>query len=203
MIITQSFYFSLFFLFTTISFSAQKNSNKDKFTETVGQQEGDLNDDEKADQIIVSTIKTGDIKPFKLEILLSQPNNSQLKSAASSVKILEQQYVAEKYGMKKNFRVPDIFIENGKLTILTDINGLKSRYVFRYHKGHFELTNISRIRSDGREKTTETEIDLLKGTKLVYEQDFGPNKKYKVREKFKPKALPKIQDLTASDLAKY
>lgn len=200
---TQSFYFSLFFIFTTINLSAQKALSQYNFTEIVGQEEGDLNHDKKADQIIVSSIKTGDVKPFRLQILLSQPSSKKLKLAVSSIKILEQQYEPEKYGMKKNFRTPDIFIEKGKLTILTDINELKSRYVFRYNNGNFELTSISRISSDGREKTTETEIDLLKGTKVVYDQGFGPDKRYKVREKSKPKKLPRIQDLTASDLAKY
>jgi len=73
---------------------------------------------------------------------LSQSNSKKLKLAVSTDKILEPQYDAEKYGKKKNFRIPDVFIENGKLTILTNINELKSRYVFRFNNGNFELTNI-------------------------------------------------------------
>ncbi len=183
--------------------SAQKTGNQDNFSEIVGQEEGDLNKDKINDKIIISADNTIEIRPFKLQIFLSQSNSKKLKLAVSTDKILEPQYDAEKYGMKKNFRIPDVFIENGKLTILTNINELKSRYIFRFSNGNFELTNIARIISDGREITTETEIDLLKGTKVVFDQDFGPKKKYKIREKFKPKPLPKIQNLTASDLAKY
>lgn len=182
---------------------SQNKKYKDNFSEITSSEEGDLNKDKIADKIIVATDNTAEIRSFRLQIFLSQPKSKQLKLAVSSTKILEKQYDAEKYGMKKNFRIPDIFVENGKLTLLTDINELKSRYIFRFNNGNFELINISRISSDGRETTTETEIDLLKGTKVVYDQDFGPNKKYKVREKFTPKPLPKIQDLTASDLAKY
>ena len=198
---------SLFIFFILISANtrlvSQNKKYQDNFTQITSTEEGDLNKDKIADKIIVATDNTAEIRSFRLQIFLSQPKSKQLKLAVSSTKILEKQYDAEKYGMKKNFRIPDIFVENGKLTLLTDINELKSRYIFRFNNGNFELTNISRISSDGRETTTETEIDLLRGTKVVYDQDFGPNKKYKVREKFKPKPLPKIQDLTASDLAKY
>lgn len=186
---------------STSSFS--QNINKDAFTEIVGEEEGDLNQDKVTDKIIVSSINTNDIRPFKLEIWMSQPNSKKLKLVVSTTKLLEQQYDAEKYKMKKNFRIPDVVIENGKLTILTTINELKSRYVFRFRDGNFELTNISRILWDGKDTTTETEIDLLKGSKVVFDQDSGPNKKYKVRDKSEPKPLPKIQDLTSADLAKY
>ncbi|KFC18425.1 hypothetical protein [Epilithonimonas lactis] len=186
---------------STSSFS--QNINKNAFTEIVGEEEGDLNQDKVTDKIIVSSINTNDVRPFKLEIWMSQPNSKKLKLVVSTTKLLEQQYDAEKYKMKKNFRIPDVVIENGKLTILTTINELKSRYVFRFKDGNFELTNISRILWDGKETTTETEIDLLKGSKVVFDQDSGPNKKYKVRDKSKPKPLPKIQDLTSADLANY
>lgn len=186
---------------STGSFS--QNINKDAFNEIVGEEEGDLNQDKVTDKIIVSSINTSDVRPFKLEIWMSQPNNKKLKLVVSTTKLLEQQYDAEKYKMKKNFRIPDVVIENGKLTILTTINELKSRYVFRFKDGNFELTNISRILWDGKDTTTETEIDLLKGSKVVFDQDSGPNKKYKVRDKSEPKPLPKIQDLTSANLAKY
>lgn len=186
---------------STSSFS--QNINKDAFIEIVGEEEGDLNQDKVTDKIIVSSIITNDVRPFKLEIWISQPNSKKLKLVVSTTKLLEQQYDAEKYKMKKNFRIPDVVIENGKLTILTTINELKSRYVFRFKDGNFELTNISRILWDGKDTITETEIDLLKGSKVVFDQDSGPNKKYKVRDKSEPKPLPKIQDLTSADLAKY
>lgn len=198
-----SFYFILICLLTSTNLSAQKTVSQDNFREIVGQEEGDLNKDKIDDKILVTADNTLEIRPFRLQIFLSQPNSKKLKLAVSNTKILEPQHNAEKYGMKKNFRIPDVFIENGKLTILTDINTLKSRYVFRLRDGNFELTNISRIISDGKEMTTETEIDLLKGTKVVFDQDFGPNKRYKVREKFNTKPLPKIQDLTSSDLIKF
>lgn len=199
----KPFLYFIFFLSLESHFFSQDIKHQDSFTEIVGQEEGDLNQDKIADKIIITANNNLEIRSFKLQIFLSQAKNKKLKEVVSTSKILEPQYDAEKYGMKKNFRIPDVFIENGNLTILTNINELKSRYIFRFSNGNFELTNISRIISDGREITTETEIDLLKGTKVVFDQDFGSTKKYKLREKFKPKPLPKIQDLTASDLAKY
>lgn len=192
----------LILLFVSTNSFAQK-TNKDTFTEIVGQEEGDLNNDKRTDKVVVTADNTLEITPFRLQIFLSEPKSNQPKLAVSTTKLLEHQYDAAKYGMKKNFRIPDVFIENGKLTIVTNINELKSRYVFRFKDGNFELTNISRIISDGKETTTETEIDLVKGSKVVFDQDFGPTKKYKLKQKTKPKALPKIQDLTSADLAKY
>lgn len=180
-----------------------QNTWKDTFSEIVGQEEGDLNNDKIPDKVIVTTADGSEIRPFRLQIYLSQPNTKKLKLAVSTTKLLESQHPADKFRTKKNFRTPDVFVENGKLTLLTDINELKSRYVFRFNDGNFELANISRILWDGKETTTETEINLLTGSKVVFDQDFGPNKKYKVKEKTKPKPLPKIQDLTFSDLAGY
>lgn len=198
--------FPVYILLMLLSASSNvfsQNNTKDTFTEVVGEEEGDLNNDNRIDKLIVTTNTGGDIRPFRLQILLSEPNSKKLKPVVSTTKLLENQYDAGKYGMKKNFRIPDVFIENGKLTILTNINEMQSRYIFRFKDGNFELTNISRIISDRKETTTETEIDLVKGSKEVFDRDFGPTKKYKVREKTQPKPLPKIQDLTSADLAKY
>jgi len=199
----KSFLYILFLLFAHTNLFSQNIRNQDNFSEIVGEEKGDLNNDKKPDWVVVTTTKTGEIKPFRLQIFLSQPNSKNLKLQVSSTQIFENQYPVETSGKQRNFRIPDFFIEEGKLVILTDVNELKSRYIFRFKDGNFELTHISRVISDGREITTETEIDLLKGTKVVFDQDFGPTKKYKLREKFKPKPLPKIQNLTFSDLAKY
>ncbi|MFC4163067.1 hypothetical protein ACFOWU_05335 [Epilithonimonas zeae] len=199
----KSFLYILFLLFAHTNLFSQNIRNQDNFSEIVGEEKGDLNNDKKPDWVVVTTTKTGEIKPFRLQIFLSQPNSKNLKLQVSSTQIFENQYPVETSGKQKNFRIPDFFIEEGKLVILTDVNELKSRYIFRFKDGNFELTHISRVISDGREITTETEIDLLKGNKVVFDQDFGPTKKYKLREKFKPKPLPKIQNLTFSDLAKY
>jgi len=199
----KSFLYILFLFFIHTNLFSQNIRNQDSFSEIVGEEKGDLNNDKKPDRVVVTTTKTEEIKPFRLQIFLSQPNSKNLKLQVSSTQIFENQYPVETSGKQKNFRIPDFFIEEGKLVILTDVNELKSRYIFRFKDGNFELTHISRVISDGREITTETEIDLLKGNKVVFDQDFGPTKKYKLREKFKPKPLPKIQNLTFSDLAKY
>ncbi|UQB69210.1 hypothetical protein [Epilithonimonas zeae] len=199
----KSFLYILFLLFAHTDLFSQNIRNQDNFSEIVGEEKGDLNNDKKPDRVVVTTTKTGEIKPFRLQIFLSQPNSKNLKLQVSSTQIFENQYPVETSGKQRNFRIPDFFIEKGKLVILTDVNELKSRYIFRFKDGNFELTHISRVISDGREITTETEIDLLEGTKVVFDQDFGTTKKYKLKQKTTPKPLPKIQDLTFSDLEKY
>ncbi len=88
--------------------------------------------------------------------------------------------------------------------MLTDSNGRKSNYEFRYNQNNFELIKISRASWDGKNTTSETEIDFLAQTKLEFQQELGSDKIVnKKTQKIKIKSLPKIQDLSFSDLEKY
>lgn len=181
---------------------SQNKRNADNFIEIVGVEEGDLNKDNVADKMIATTIKTGEIRPFRFQIFLSQPGSKKLKLVVSTTKLFETQYPIEKNRKQKNFRIPDFFIENGKLTILTDVNDLHSRYVFRFNNGDFELYSIERIILVKNGVTKETEINLLKGIKIEYDQDY--DKVFNKRKKYIGiKDLPKIQNLTFSDLESF
>lgn len=183
---------------------AQKTVGKDNFTFQVQKEKGDLNKDNILDEVYLKMDTIDKTEPLRLQIYLSQPNIKKLKLVVYSTKIIESQYPKNKNREHNGNTIPDFFIEDGNLQMLTDINdGLKSRYTFKFQNGNFELIHISRVLWDGKETTTETEIDLIKGTKEVYDQDFGPTKKYKLKQKTTPKPLPKIQDLTFSDLEKY
>jgi hypothetical protein len=86
--------------------------------------------------------------------------------------------------------------------MMTDIKNRQSYYVFKYKNGNFELNTIERVIWDGKDTTSETKINLIKGTKLSYDQDY-----YKVSNKktknIGVKPLPQIQHLTFSDLEAY
>ena len=199
-----SLYIILIFLLATANVYSQKTINKDNYTFQVQKEKGDLNKDNILDEIFLKmdTIdKTGSVR---LQIYLSQPNTQKLKLAVSSTKIIEPQYPIEKKGKHNGNPIPDFFIEEGVLRMLTDINNRKSIYIFRYKNENFELTKISRVIWDGKETTSETEIDLIKGTKSEYDRDFSPNKKNIKNTKLKPiKNLPKIQDLSFSELESF
>ncbi|MBP2619637.1 hypothetical protein [Chryseobacterium jejuense] len=145
---------------------------------------------------------TDKTQPSRLQIFLSQPNKK-LQLVVSSTKLIEGQYPSRKNGEYSGNNVPDFFIENGKLIMLTDIDHRKSSYEFRLNKNNFELVKISRVIWDGKDTTFETEINLLAGTKLEFEQDFGPDKKNIRKKAIKINSLPKIQDLSFSDLEKF
>lgn len=88
--------------------------------------------------------------------------------------------------------------------MLTDINNRKSSYEFRWNQNNFELIKISRVAWDGKNTTSETEIDLLTKTKLQFQQELGSDKMLNKKiQKVKINALPKIHDLSFSDLEKY
>jgi len=191
------------FSFNTSVFS-QSIKNQDTFTEIVAQEEGDLNNDKKPDKVIVEMDVKSDTRPLRVQIFLSQPNIKTSKLIVSSTKIIESQYPKNRNGQHNGNPIPDFFIEDGNLQMLTDINDLKSRYTFKFQNGNFELIKISRVIWDGKNKTSETEIDLVKGIKIEFDQELGSDKILNKKQKsVKFKLLPKIQDLTFSQLKTY
>jgi len=194
-------YLILFLLFTGSDLYSQNTVSKDNFTFQV-QEEGDLNNDKINDKIVLEMNLEDETRPLRLQIFLSQPDKK-LKLVVSSTRIIESQYPIHKKGEHNGNPIPDFFIEEGILKMITDINDRKSSYEFRLKQNNFELVKISRVLWDGKDTTSETEIDLIKGTKSEYDRDFSPNKKNIRNTTLKPiKTLPKIQDLSFSDLEK-
>lgn len=193
----------IFLFLVNANLYSQKNVNKSNYTSLIQEEVGDLNHDKKNDRIMVEMDVIDETMPVRVQIFLSQPDKK-LQLVVSSTKLIENEYPADKNGKHNDNVIPDFFIEEGKLIMLTDINNRKSRYEFRLKQNNFELIKISRVIWDGKETTSETEIDLIKGTKTEYNRDFSPNKKNIKNTKLKPiKTLPKIQDLSFSDLEQY
>ncbi|MFC5874204.1 hypothetical protein SAMN05443633_105153 [Chryseobacterium arachidis] len=195
-------YIILFLLSAEADLYSQKIVHKDNYTFQVQKEVGDLNNDKQDDKIMVEMDVDDETRPLRLQIFLSQPDKK-LKLVVSSTKIIESQYPVDKKGEHNGNPIPAFFIEDGNLKMLTDINNRKSSYEFRLKQNNFELIKISRVIWDGKETTSETEIDLIKGTKSEYDRDFSPHKKNIKNTQLKQiKALPKIQDLRFSDLEK-
>ncbi|MDR6545769.1 hypothetical protein J2810_001817 [Chryseobacterium rhizosphaerae] len=196
-------YTVLLFLTANTDVFSQKTINKDNFTSLVQKEEGDLNQDKKNDRIMVEMDLKDETRPLRLQIFLSQPDKK-LQLVVSSTKIIESQYPVNKNGKHNGNVIPDFFIEEGKLKMLTDIKDRKSTYEFRLKQNNFELIKISRVLWDGKDTTFETEIDLIAKTKIEYEQVTGSDKLLNKKKKLiKVNALPKIQDLSFSDLEQY
>ncbi|WP_333853310.1 hypothetical protein [Epilithonimonas sp.] len=167
----------------TGNLNAQKTSNQDNFSYVAKEEDGDLNNDKKLDKVVVEMDLKDETRPLRLQIFLFQPNNKTKKLVVSSTKIIESQYPKNKNGEHNGNTIPDFFIEDGNLQMLTDINDLKSRYTFKFQNGNFELINISRVIWDGKNKTSETEINLIKGTKIEFDQELDSDKILNKREK--------------------
>lgn len=196
-------YTVLLFLTANTDVFSQKTINKDNYTSLVQKEEGDLNKDKKNDRIMVEMDLKDETRPLRLQIFLSQPDKK-LQLVVSSTKIIESQYPVNKNGKHNGNVIPDFFIEEGKLKMLTDIKDRKSTYEFRLKQNNFELIKISRVLWDGKDTTFETEIDLIAKTKIEYEQVTGSDKLLNKKKKLiKVNALPKIQDLSFSDLEQY
>nr|WP_314499519.1 hypothetical protein [uncultured Chryseobacterium sp.] len=193
----------LIILFTTADFYSQKAVYQDNYTSQVQKEIGDLNKDKQDDKVMVEMDPEDKARPIRLQIFLSQPGKK-LQMVVSSTKIMESQYPANKNGEHNGNPVPDFFIEDGNLKMLTDINNRKSTYEFTLKQNNFELTKISRVFWDGKNKTFETDIDLIAKTKIEFEQELGSDEILHKRKKdIKISLLPKIQDLSFSDLEKY
>lgn len=166
----------IFILLINTNLYSQKNVNKGNYTSLIQEEEGDLNNDNDNDRIMVEMDVIDDTKPVRVQIFLSQPDKK-LQRVVSSTKLIENEYPADKKGKHNGNVIPDFFIEEGKLIMLTDINNRKSRYEFRLKQNNFELIKISRVIWDGKETTSETEIDLIKGTKNEYDRDLAQTKR--------------------------
>lgn len=196
-------YFIIFFLLMKTGLYSQKPVQKDHYTFLVQTEEGDLNKDKYNDRIVLAMDLEDETRPLRLQIFLTQPDHK-LKLAVSSTKLIESEYPKDKKGQHNGNTIPDFIIEDGNLKMLTDINSRKSIYEFRYKQNNFELIKISRVIWDGKNTTSETEIDLLTKTKVEFDQELGSDKILNRRKKnIKIDILPKIQDLSFSDLEKY
>ncbi|AZA84376.1 hypothetical protein C1637_05910 [Chryseobacterium lactis] len=194
----------LFLLLAKVNLYSQKAADKDHYSLQVRNEVGDLNNDQHDDKVIVEMDVKDDTRPLRLQIFLSQPNSKKLQLVVSTTKLIESQYPADKKGEYNGNTIPDFIIEDGHLKMLTDINDRKSSYEFRYKQNNFELIKISRVSWDGKNTTAEAEIDLLAKTKIEFEQELGSDKILNKRKKgIKIEALPKIQDLSFSDLEQY
>lgn len=199
----SSLYIVLFLLLVTVNAYSQKTADKDHFTFQIQNEEGDLNKDKRNDKVVLEMDEKSETRPVRLQIFLSQPNKK-LLLAVSSTKIIEDEYPVYKNGKHNGNNIPYFIIEDGVLKMLTNINDRKSSYEFRLQQNNFELVKISRVSWDGKNTTTEVEIDLLAKTKLEYQQELGSDKILnKKTKKIKVNSLPKIQDLSFSDLEQY
>lgn len=194
-----SLYIALLLIFITATAYAQK-VEKVKYSFLVQKEVGDLNNDNYNDKVMVEMDLQDDTRPLRVQIFLSQPDRKH-QLMVSSTKLIESQYPENKNGEHNGNVIPDFFIENGELKMLTDINNRKSCYEFRLKQKNFELIKISRVLWKGNDTTFESEIDLIAKTKIEFEQKAGIDKILNKKKKMiKINSLPKIQNLTFSEL---
>lgn len=199
----SSLYTGLFFLLAQVNLYSQKVADKGNFTFLVQKELGDINHDKRNDKIILEMDEKSETRPLRVQIFLSQPDKK-LQLIVSSTKLIEDQYPTYKKGEHNGNPIPDFIIEDANLKMLTNINDRKSSYEFRCKQNDCQLIKILRVKWDGKNTTTETEIDLLANTKIEFDQELGSDKILnKKKKKLRIKSLPKIQDLSFSDLEQY
>lgn len=197
-------------LLVQINLSAQKIQNKGKYDYLVREEKGDLNNDGKTDRITVKMDTVNETRPFRVQILLSQPNGK-LALAVSSDQMVEPQYPVENQGKFNGYQIPNFFIEKGILSMWSEIESGNITYDFRYQNGNFELINVKKLTNNSTkgytdENTifTETNFDLVKGIRTETDEIFGSEKPLSTRKKTKLiRPLPKIQDFKYSDKNLY
>ena len=197
-------------LLVQINLSAQKIQNKGKYDYLVREEKGDLNNDGKTDRITVKMDTVNETRPFRVQILLSQPNGK-LALAVSSDQMVEPQYPVENQGKFNGYQIPNFFIEKGILSMWSEIESGNITYDFRYQNGNFELINVKKLTNNStkgytEENTifTETNFDLVKGIRTETDEIFGSEKPLSTRKKTKLiRPLPKIQDFKYSDKNSY
>ncbi|WP_265427822.1 hypothetical protein [Chryseobacterium sp. YIM B08800] len=186
----------IFLVFASINIYSQQQNNAEHFTVRVKEVMGDLNRDGLQDKVVLIMDTVNTQQPLKLQIFLLQPNRK-LRLEFSSKDVFNPQYPNGKYG---GDQVPNILIENGNLILYCEIKDVKEYYTFRYQNGKFELIQVSKIVWDGKDTTTETKFDLVKGEKTEASQLLGSEKKKKKKPtKIALKALPTLQNFRSPE----
>lgn len=177
-----------------ITVYSQNKAGKDNFNIIVREETGDLNNDNRRDKLILSMDTVDTTVPFRLQIFLSQPDGK-LKLHTSSTDIIEAQYPVELKGKHSENQTPTFSIENGNLYVLSDIKDGHAEYTFRYKNGNFDLINVSKGTWDGKNLTTETEINLLTGLRTATVKRLGSEDIVKeTKNRIKRGSQPTLQD---------
>ncbi|MBC5837191.1 hypothetical protein [Flavobacterium muglaense] len=199
-------YFAFILFAVQMNLSAQNTKKTSNYTYLVREETGDLNNDGRKDKLTVKMDTTDATRPLMLQILLSQPNKK-LTLAVSSTKIIEPQLPAENHGAYNGYQIPDFFIENGILTMWSEIKNGNITYDFKYQNGNFELINVKKLTNNATqgytdENTlfTEATFNLITGTRIETNELLGSDKVLSQRKKtIIMRPLPKIQDFKFSD----
>ncbi|KFC19540.1 hypothetical protein [Chryseobacterium sp. FH1] len=204
------YYFVLIFISFQINFFAQNSKNKNHYDYQVREETGDLNNDGKADRITVKMDTVDETRPFKVQIFLSQPKGK-LTLALSSDKIIEPQYPFENQGKFSGYQIPNFFIENGILSMWSEIKSGNITYNFKYQNGNFELINVKKLTNNAtkgytNENTifTEMNFDLVNGIITETDEILGAKEPSSKRKKTRlVRTLPKLQEFKFSDKNLY
>lgn len=195
-----SFLNQLISIFTFVVISAFADTNidaqarQDHFTAMIREESGDLNGDGLEDKAIISMDSSQITRTLRLEIFFKRKDQKD-QLILSAIKLLEPQYSIN--GEYLGNVLPDVEINNGILTILTERNGNHSQYCFKFNHGNFELIRYSNVIWDGKNTTTETQFDLLTGNYSVESQQLGSDKVTILEKRNKIiKPLPKIQEFS-------
>ena len=182
---------------------AQQKTSKTHYNVQVRYEEGDLNNDGITDKVVVDMDTVAATVPLRLQIFFGLPGGK-FKLVVSSTKLIQAQYPPEKKGKHNGSQIPNFFVENGNLQMLSDLNDENAEHVFRYKNGHFELISAWTISYDGKDATTEIRFNLLTGLRTEKTQTLVSGKVTKLLKKKRMiRPLPRIQNLKASDLPLY
>lgn len=130
---------------TSCKLHSQKNDKKINYTYRIREEKGDLNKDKLKDIVIVDLNQKDESIPPRMRIFFAQGKNHKFKLIVSTTKLIESQYPKAKNGKYNGENVPEYFIEKAVLQVVTDTKNRKSRYIFKYTNGNFELNYIERI----------------------------------------------------------
>ena len=186
----------LFFSLTQSTIYAQTQKVKDNFNVVIRTEEGDLNNDGLADKVFVKMDTIDKTQPLKLEIYFLE-KNGKYKLNVATKKLMEAQYPNGKYGGNQ---IPDVTIEDGSLSLYSEIGNNHFSHIFKFKNGYFELQKISNVVWYGQNLTTETDFNLVTGKRTEITKALGSEKIIKkTSKKIQVKSLPKIDNFSAFD----
>lgn len=204
------YYIALLLLSFQVNVFAQSNNSNDSFNVVISEIEGDLNHDGEMDQVLVEMDTVNQTQPLRLQIFLSQANGKS-SLEISSTNIIEPQYPIEKLGEFNAYQIPSFFIENGILSMWSEMKAGNVSYDFKYQNGSFELIRVTKITNnsskgyvDEHTVFTETNFNLITGIRTETDGKLGSKEVLNERTTtILIRPLPTLQDFHFSDKNNY
>ncbi|MEP6676159.1 MAG: hypothetical protein ABJA78_13435 [Ferruginibacter sp.] len=167
-------FFFLFIVFFNVV-TADSQIKKALFNRTVATVIGDLNKDGRKDLVIVKQDTGSDTLPYRLQVFFMD-NNKKYLSVLVSDSCIQPAFPDGRNVYDNGVSFDTVLIENGVLTIKTNLLRGWFQHQFRYQHNRFELIGYTEVSSNGLGEMDFIDFNLSTGKRSVRTENYETEK---------------------------